>query len=342
MTNRRQLGLVKALETAMFEVAALLCLALIIPFPLAAQDSPYVITASSTATLPSDAVSTDEANEPILTIKKRVDEVNVLFIATDRHGKFVRNLNQSDFSILDDHKPIDSILNFRRETDLPIELGLLVDVSGSVQTRFGFEKEAATGFLQHIIRPGYDRAFVIGFNKSNRVTQDFTDQVPLLAAGVQRLSNGGGTALHDAIYKACKEKLLRDHSDHPIRKAIVILSDGEDNQSEYTRAQAMEMAQRAEVIIYAISTDDSGLILRGDKVLEELASATGGRAFFPYKMKDITCSFAAIEDELRSQYDVSYKPSDFRSEGRFHSIQITSLKKDLQVRARRGYYAPRQ
>jgi VWFA-related protein len=326
----------------MFGVAAALCLALITPFPLAAQDNPYVMAASSAATFSSDVASTDEANEPILTIKKRVDEVNVLFIATDRHGKFVRNLNQSDFSILDDHKPIDSILNFRRETDLPIELGLLVDVSGSVQARFGFEKEAATGFLQHIIRPGYDRAFVIGFNKSSRITQDFTDQVPLLAAGVQRLSNGGGTALYDAIYKACKEKLLRDHSDHPIRKAIVILSDGEDNQSEYSRAQAMEMAQRAEVIIYAISTDDSGLILRGDKVLEELASATGGRAFFPYKMKDITRSFAAIEDELRSQYDVSYKPSDFDADGRYHSIEITSLKKDLQVRARRGYYAPSQ
>jgi Ca-activated chloride channel homolog len=97
------------------------------------------------------------------------------------------------------------------------------------------------------------------------------------------------------------------------------------------------MAQRAEVIIYAISTDDSGLILRGDKVLEELASATGGRAFFPYKMKDITRSFAAIEDELRSQYAVSYKPSDFDADGRYRSIEITALKKDLQVRARRGY-----
>jgi Ca-activated chloride channel family protein len=284
----------------------------------------------------------DAADQPILTIKKRVDEVNVLFIATDRHGKFVRNLNQNDFSILDDHKPVENILNFRRETDLPIEMGLLMDVSGSVQGRFGFEKEAATGFLQHVIRPGYDRAFVVGFNKDSRITQDFTDQVPLLAAGVQRLSNGGGTAIYDAIYKACKEKLLREHSEHPIRKAIVILSDGEDNQSEHSRGQAIEMAQRAEVLIYAISTDDSGLILRGDKVLDELANATGGRAFFPYKMKDITHSFAAIEEELRSQYAVSYKPSDFDADGRFHSIEITALKKDLQVRARRGYYAPQQ
>ena len=306
-----------------------------------AQTGSYVIAASGTnSAIP--AATSDETDETILTIKKRVDEVHVLFIATDRHGKFVRNLNESDFSILDDHKPVQSILNFNRETDLPIELGLLMDVSGSVESRFGFEKEAATGFLQHLIRPGYDRAFVVGFNQQSRLTQDFTDKVPLLAAGVQRLSNGGGTALYDAIYKACKDRLLHEHSDHAIRKAIVILSDGEDNQSEYTRAQAIEMAQRAEVLIYAISTDDSGLILRGDKVLEDLASATGGRAFFPYKMKDITHSFAAIEDELRSQYAVSYKPSDFDADGRYRSIEITALKKDLQVRARRGYYAPRQ
>jgi VWFA-related protein len=281
------------------------------------------------------------ADEPILTIKKRVDEVNVLFIATDRHGKFVRNLNQSDFSILDDHKPVQSIVNFRRETDLPLQMGLLIDVSASVHGRFDFEKEAATGFLQHVIHPGYDKAFVIGFNKGSRVTQDFTDNVQLLSAGVHRLNGGGGTALYDAIYRACQEK-LHERYDHPVRKAIIVVSDGEDNQSEVSREQAIEMAQRSEVLVYAISTDDSGLILRGDKVLEDIASATGGRAFFPFKMKDITRSFAAIEDELRSQYAVSYKPSEFDADGRYRSIQITALKKDLQVRARRGYYAPRQ
>ncbi len=349
MTTRNQFGLVASGITPIVFAPIVFAIAILgglfaMPVSGCAQNNSYVIAASSSGTgRPyADAAINDEANEPILTIKKRVDEVNVLFIATDRHGKFVRNLNQNDFSIFDDHKPVQSILNFRRETDLPIELGLLMDVSGSVQGRFGFEKEASIGFLQHIIRSGFDRAFVVGFNKESRLTQDFTDQVPLLAAGVQHLTNGGGTALYDAIYKACKEKLLREPSDHPIRKAIVILSDGEDNQSEYTRAQANEMAQRAEVLIYAISTDDSGLILRGDKVLEDLASATGGRAFFPYKMKDITRSFAAIEEELRSQYDVSYKPSDFDADGRYHSIEITALKKDLQVRARRGYYAPRQ
>jgi len=284
---------------------------------------------------------TSAADEPILTIRKRVDEVNVLFIATDRHGKFVRNLNQNDFSILDDHKPVHTIVNFRRETDLPIQMGLLVDMSASVRGRFDFEKEAATGFLQHVLRSGYDKAFVVGFNKTSHLTQDFTDNVQLLSAGVHQLNGGGGTALYDAIYKACKEK-LHERSDRPVRKAIIVLSDGEDNQSEVTRAQAIEMAQRSEVLIYAISTDDSGLILRGDKVLEDIASATGGRAFFPFKMKDITHSFASIEDELRSQYAVSYQPSDFDADGRYRSIEITALKKDLQVRARRGYYAPRQ
>jgi VWFA-related protein len=303
--------------------------------PTAETDAIPVVTAA----LPPSATGADEA---VLTIRKRVDEVHVLFIATDRHGKFVRNLKQNDFSFFDDHKPVQSVIDFRRETDLPIELGLLIDVSGSVQSRFAFEQEAATGFLQHIIRPHFDRAFVVGFNKQSHLTQDFTDNVAALSWGVQRLHDGGGTALYDAIYKACKEKLLSEQSDRPVRKAIVVLSDGEDNQSEYTRAQAIEMAQRAEVLIYAISTDDSGLILRGDKVLEDLASATGGRAFYPFKMKDITHSFAAIEEELRSQYSVSYKPSNFDADGRYRSIEINALKKDLQVRARRGYYAPRQ
>jgi VWFA-related protein len=182
----------------------------------------------------------------------------------------------------------------------------------------------------------------MGFNARNHVSQDFTDNVTLLATGVQRLEDGGGTALYDAVYTACKERLLKDDSDRPMRRALVILSDGEDNQSDHTRAQAIEMAQRAQVIIYTISTDDSGLILRGDKILQQLSDSTGGRAFFPFKMKDIKSSFSAIEDELRSQYVVSYHPADFDADGRYRSIEITALKKDLQVRARKGYFAPRQ
>ena len=305
----------------------------------AAQTSSYISGNPSSAQLNSGA-SENSDDQPMATFHAGVNEVNVLFIATDKHGKFVKDLNQNDFEILDDHKPPQAIVNFHRETDLPLHLGLLVDVSGSVNNRFEFEQTAATTFLQRTIRAGFDQAFIVGFNSKSKLAQDFTDNVQLLSVGVRKLQDGGGTALYDAVYLACKEKLLKDRPDHPVRKAIVVVSDGEDNQSEVTRAQAIEMAQRAEVIIYAISTDDSGLVMRGDGVLEQLASATGGRAFFPFKMKDITHSFAAIEDELRSQYVVSYKPADFDADGRYRSIQISSLKKDLQVRARKGYFAP--
>jgi VWFA-related protein len=310
--------------------------------PMFAQSAAYVSNAANLNSFNSAAVTDpdDPQAGAMLTIHKRVDEVNVLFIATDKHGKFVRDLNQNDFEILDDHKPPQSIINFRRETDLPLHLGLLIDVSGSVHSRFDFEQNAAINFLQKTVRVGFDRAFVVGFNKQSQMAQDFTDNVQMLSAGIHRMQDGGGTALYDAIYKACKEKFLKDRPDHPARKAIIVVSDGEDNQSDMSRAQAIEMAQRSEVIIYAISTDDSGLILRGDKVLEQLAAATGGRAFFPFKMKDMTHSFAAIEDELRSQYVVSYRPADFDADGRYRSIEISTLKKDLQVRARKGYFAP--
>jgi Ca-activated chloride channel family protein len=309
--------------------------------PLRAQVT-YLAPSNALVSSPSSIPDTGQPDDSIITIKKRVDEVNVLFIATDRHGKFVRNLNEKDFAILDDHKPPQSIVNFRRETDLPIELGLLIDTSGSVRGRFDFEQDAAVGFLQNTVRPNFDKAFVVGFNGHSQMMQDFTDNAALLSAAVHRMQDGGGTALYDAIYRACHDNLIKDHEDHPSRRAIVVVSDGEDNQSDFSEAQAIEMAQRAEVIIYAISTDDSGLILRGDKVLQRIADATGGRAFFPYKMKDIKNSFAAIEDELRSQYIISYHPADFEANGHFRPIEITALKKDLQVRSRRGYYAPRQ
>jgi Ca-activated chloride channel homolog len=305
--------------------------------PAAAQTQAYVASGLSGSSPGIDSTQSD-----IITIQKRVDEVNVLFIAMDKHGKFVRDLRKDDFNVLDDHKPPQAIVRFSQQTDLPLQLGLLIDTSGSIHGRFEFEQDAAAGFLQHTIRANFDHAFVMGFNSRNHVAQEFTDNVSLLETGIHHLEDGGGTALYDAIYSACKTHMMNDDSDRPVRRAIIVVSDGEDNQSEHTRAQAIEMAQRAQVIIYTISTDDSGLILRGDKILQQLADSTGGRAFFPYKMKDIKNSFAAIEDELRSQYVISYHPADFDADGRYRSIQITALKKDLQVRARSGYFAPKQ
>jgi VWFA-related protein len=322
-------------------IGLILCFAMAVATSALPVQGQSAYVASSGLSVSSPGIDSTQPNS-VITIKKRVNEVNVLFIATDKHGKFVRDLGKEDFSILDDHKPPQEIVKFSQQTDLPLQLGLLIDTSGSVHGRFQFEQDAATGFLQHTIRPHYDHAFVAGFNSRSRVVQDFTDNVGLLAAGIQHLQVGGGTALYQAIYTACKERLMKDDSERPVRRALIIVSDGEDNQSEVTKMQAIEMAQRAQVIIYTISTDDSGLILRGDQILQQLADATGGRAFFPFKMKDIKSSFSAIEDELRSQYVVSYHPADFDADGRYRSIEITALKKDLQVRARKGYFAPQQ
>src|SRR5271168_4047704 len=188
--------------------------------PLRAQVT-YLTPSIALVAAPSPSLDTGQPDDSILTIKTRVNEVNVLFIATDKRGKFVRNLNEKDFAILDDHKPPQAIINFRRETDLPIELGLLVDTSGSVHGRFDFEQEASVSFLQHTLRANFDKAFVMGFSTHSQVTQEFTDNVRLLETGVRSLHNGGGTAMYDAIYKACREKLSKeDHGDHPVRRAI--------------------------------------------------------------------------------------------------------------------------
>jgi Ca-activated chloride channel family protein len=272
-----------------------------------------------------------------------VDEVNVIFTVTDKRGRFIKDLKKEDFNILDDKKPVRSVVDFRAETDLPLRVGLLVDASSSIRDRFTFEQQAAIEFLTQIVRPKFDRAFVLGFDSTAEVTQDFTDEAEKLTRGVHLLRPGGGTALYDAVYYACRDKLMKTKSNTPLRRAIILLSDGEDNQSRVTREEAIEMAQRAEVIVYAISTNVSGVKQRGDKVLERISEATGGRAFFPFKIEDVADAFHDIQDELRSQYAVAYKPADFQPDGRFRTIQIAALRdKKLRVRARQGYYAPRQ
>ncbi len=232
---------------------------------------------------------------------------------------------------------------FSAETNLPLQVGLLIDASNSVRDRFKFEQESAIEFLNQTIRRNYDQAMVVGFDVTPEVTQDFTDDPEKLDRGIRELRPGGGTALYDALYYACREKLLKTPREGPTRRAIVLLSDGEDNQSHVTREEAIEMAQRAEAIVYTISTNVSGTKGTGDKVLERIAEATGGRAFFPFQIRDVANDFAEIQEELRSQYAVSYKPADFKADGHFRTIEIVaSDRKNYHVRARRGYYAPAQ
>jgi Ca-activated chloride channel homolog len=273
-------------------------------------------------------------------IRVGTNEVNVVFTVTDKHGRRVTDLKQSDFKIVDDSKPAEEIRSFRAEANLPLLVGLLVDASSSVRDRFKFEQESAIEFLNQTVRKRFDQAFVVGFDATPEVTQDFTDDTELLARGVRALRPGGGTAMYDALYFACRDKLLKHPEQGATRRAIVLLSDGEDNQSHVTREEAIEMAQRAEAIVYTISTNVSGTKGAGDKVLERIADATGGRAFFPFQIRDVTNAFAEIQDELRTQYAVSYKPADFKPDGHFRTIEIVANdRKNFRVRARRGYYA---
>jgi Ca-activated chloride channel family protein len=285
----------------------------------------------------------NSSDDAATTITKTVNEVNVVFTVIDKHGRYVKNLAKGDFSVLDDSKPAEQIRSFHNETDLPLQVGLLVDASNSVRDRFKFEQESAIEFLNQTVRPRYDKAFVVGFDVTPEVTQDFTDSTEALSRGVRALRPGGGTAMYDALYFASRDKLLKTPQNGPVRRAIILLSDGDDNMSHVTREEAIDMAQRADVIVYTISTNVSGSRRAGDKVLERIADATGGRSFFPFQITDVANAFVEIQDELRSQYALSYKPADFRTDGRYHTIEILAQNhKGLRVRSRRGYYAPAQ
>jgi Ca-activated chloride channel homolog len=316
--------------------------------PAKSGAAPADVTAPDvTAPAASAPAKTDQSSappdDPTATITKTVNEVNVVFTVTDKHGHYVKNLAKSDFSVIDDNRPADQIRSFHNETELPLQVGLLVDASNSVRDRFKFEQESAIEFLNQTIRPRYDEAFIVGFDVTPEVTQNFTDNTEALSRGVRALRPGGGTAMYDALYFACRDKLLKQERNGPIRRAIILLSDGDDNMSHVTREEAIEMAQRAEVTIYTISTNISGGTRSGDKVLERIADATGGRAFFPFQLNDVANAFVEIQDELRSQYALSYKPAEFRADGRYHTIEILAQNhKGLRVRSRRGYYAPTQ
>lgn len=305
-----------------------------------APSAPQAAAAQPPAAPPAQQSSTQD-DDTVATIRKTVNEVNVVFTVTDKHGRYIKDLQKDEFKVIDDNRPVDQINSFAKETDLPLQVGLLIDASNSVRDRFKFEQESAIEFLNQTIRPRYDTAFVIGFDVTPEVTQDFTDNTEALSKGVRALRPGGGTAMYDALYFACRDKLLKTRNAGPVRRAIILLSDGDDNQSHVTREEAIEMAQRADAIVYTISTNISGMKLKGDKVLERIADATGGRAFFPFQIRDVANAFAEIQDELRSQYALSYKPADFKADGRYRTIEIVaSDRKNLRVRTRRGYFAP--
>jgi VWFA-related protein len=269
-----------------------------------------------------------------------VTRVNLLYTVTDKKGRFVSDLTKDDFQIIENKKP-QTILEFTAETDLPLRLAILIDTSNSIRDRFRFIQEAATDFITTVMRPGKDKAIVVSFDTSAELVSDLTDDQVAITKAIRDLRPGGGTALYDAIFFACRDKLMKDQPRDKFRRAIVVLSDGEDNQSRWTREQALEMAHKADAVIYTISTNITHLETSGDKVLKRYAEETGGMAFFPFKAEDLGQSFENIANELRHQYNVFYRPEPLRTDGLYHPVDIrVKERKELIVRARHGYYAP--
>ncbi len=277
-----------------------------------------------------------DANRIVLDVTR----VNMLFTVSDKKGRFVTDLNRNDFQVIENKKP-QSILEFTAETDLPLRLAILIDTSNSIRDRFRFQQEAATDFVRSVVQRDRDKAIVVSFDSSAELVADLTDDLGKLENAIQDLRPGGGTALYDAIFYACRDKLMLDQPLYKFRRAMVILSDGDDNVSRYTRDQALEMAQKADVVIYTISTNITRIETDGDKVLKYLAAETGGEAFFPFKATDLSQSFENIANELRHQYNLFYRPEPLVTDGKYHTVTLkVKGRKDLIVRCRKGYYAP--
>lgn len=291
------------------------------------------------------------------TIPVTVNLVNVIATVVTRREKLVIDLDKSEFKVSEDGKE-QRIEFFARETDLPLRIGLLLDTSNSIRERLEFEKDAAIEFLHNTLRRRKDQAFLMIFDNEPAVVQNFTDDAGKLTEAVQRQKAGGGTALYDAVIQA-SDKLAdapqpADHS--AVRRVIVVITDGGDNLSTAARGAAVEAAERSGTAIYCISSSTQWVsaeqtsdtkkrverkYLKGeeDKVLEEFASQTGGRAFFPYSVDDLGQSFQDIGEELRNQYSLAYVPPARPADGAFRKIQVEVARKGLVVRARKGYYA---
>ena len=299
---------------------------------------PLLGISQNTPTQVLDTKSEDSDKAKSLVIN--VDLVNVLFTVTDRRGKLVTDLSQKELKLLEDNR-VQSITNFSRETDLPLTIALLIDTSTSIRDRFKFEQEAAIDFLYRTIRPKKDKGLLITFDSAIELVQDYTDNPEVLAKAIRQVRPGGGTKMLDALYLACQEKLKSETG----RKLIILISDGDDNLSLETVTSTLEMAQRSDVAIFTISTNSSGFFgltaPKADKLLRRLADETGGRAFFPFKAEDLSQSFQDIAAELRSQYSLAYRSSNVNRDGTFRAIKIEPERKNVKVKSRKGYYAPR-
>jgi Ca-activated chloride channel homolog len=291
-------------------------------------------------------------------IVRNVNLVDVLFTVVTKHEKLVTDLNKEDFKVFDDGKE-QEIISFSQPTELPVRMGVVLDTSNSIRSRLKFEQDAAIDFLYNTLRPHQDQAFLMSFDDGAQLIKGFTGDSGELRDTILKQRAGGGTALYDALYQASEQLLnkspLPPGPNPDVRRVLVVISDGDDNSSNHSRGEAVEMAQRAGVIIYAISSStewvdtseqkDPGKRINrkysmgeGDHVLQQLAEETGGRAFFPYVIDDLGQSFLDISDELRHQYALEYSPAGLTPDGKYHTIRVQVNRKDVILRARKGYF----
>jgi VWFA-related protein len=292
-------------------------------------------------------------------IVRNVNLVEVLFSVVTKREKLITDLNKENFKVFDDGVQ-QEISTFSQPTDLPLRIGMVLDTSNSIRERLKFEQDAAIDFLFNALRRGKDQGFLMTFDDGAQIIKDFTGDTGELRDTILKQRAGGGTSLYDAVYAASDHLLnkspLPAGPNNDVRRVLVVISDGDDNSSSHSRGEAVEMAQRAGVIIYSISTstdwvttedekDPSKRISRkyekgeGDQVLEQLATETGGRVFFPYQVDDLGQSFLDIGDELRHQYALTYSPAGRAADGKYHTIRIQTDRKEVIVRARKGYFS---
>jgi Ca-activated chloride channel homolog len=309
----------------------------VLPALLGALALALAVWAADTPPAQPAAPSADETTR----IQVDVTRVNMLFTVTDKNDRFITGLNKDDFEIIENKKR-QTIQEFTAESDLPLRLAILVDTSNSIRDRFQFEQEAATEFITRVVHAPADKAMVVSFDSSAELVSDMISDTERLSTAVRNLRPGGGIAFYDAIYFACRDKLQQDQPKHKFRRAMVILTDGEDNQSRYSRDQALEMAQKADVVIYLVSTHFTHAETEGDQVVRYLAQETGGRAFFPVKVEDLAQSFENIANELRHQYNIFYRPEPLKTDGLYHTVDLrVKGRSGVVVHARKGYYAPK-
>jgi Ca-activated chloride channel homolog len=278
------------------------------------------------------------AQVPQATIRTRVELVNVVFSATDRNGKVVSGLKAGDFQVLEDRKPqaIDYFSDWTQGTEVPLTIALLVDTSASVKSKLEYEKQTASEFFSHVLRRDRDIALIIQFDSDVNLVQDFTQDPERLNAALSTLRAGNSTALYDAIYLAVNEKL----KDETGRKVIVVITDGTDTSSRIREKEAIEVAQRNDVIIYGIGVRDEYGESFG--VLKRFAEETGGNFFSPSaRLEELRKAFKAIGGDLQGQYSLAYRSTNEKNDGAFRSIELRCKVPGVRLRARKGYYAPK-